>query len=97
MKTKDALLLQIGNMEGKVITRDLARACREHVGKVGDGDPRLELIKGSLLIMFLKRLGGDIKLTVESIDSEPSDYLLKIGQVQYKGEPSLRFWIEEKP
>lgn len=96
MKDKDALLAQIGHMEGKVVTRDLARACREHVGDVGEGVPTLELIKGSLLIMFLKQLGGRMTYTVEQIDNEPADFYLTIESLNYHGKPALRFALKEK-
>ena len=53
----------------------------------------IELLKGQLLILFLKDLGGEKTYSVRRIDNDTRPYLLHMEQLP---GPALRFWLTSK-
>lgn len=95
---KDFLLAQIGHMEGRVVTPELARQCRNLANSPVDSEAALVMqqIQPQLLIMFLRDLGGTKKYTIEDIDDYPAEFNLIFKQIRYKGKPALEFKLKEK-
>lgn len=95
---QDTLLAQIGHMEGRTITRQLAQQCRQlsNAPVMTEVQVVIEQIKSQLLIMFLRDLGGTKKYTIEDIDECPSDYNFMLRQIKYHGKQALEFTLKEK-
>lgn len=90
-----ALLQLIANHEGKVVTRQLAANCRQMIG-VEVTTPEIEMIKNSLLILFLEQLGGEVTYTIDKIDDDPEGKILTLEQTKYHGKPALKFKVRNR-
>lgn len=90
-----SLLQMIANREGQVISRQLAANCRQLIG-VEVTAPEIEMIKNSLLILFLEDLGGEVTYTIDKIDDDPEGKILTLEQTKYHGKPALKFKVRNR-
>lgn len=98
MNQKDFLLQHIGQLEGKVITPELARQCRGLAGEAVS-DPHamvMEAMKSQLLILMLRDLGGRKTYTIAAIDDETSEFNLVLRKRKYHGQDSFEFKLVKK-
>jgi len=95
---KDLLLQHIGQLEGKVVTPELARQCRGLAGVPTDNEAQrvIKMMQGQLLILMLRDLGGKKVYTIDAIDDEPTEFNLTFRQCMYHGKKALEFQLVKK-
>ena len=89
-------LQMIGKMSGETITPQMAMLARDLSGfpMTPAEQAPIELMKGQLLILFLRDLGGEKTYSVREVDDDTREYLLCMEQ---KPGPSFRFYLRKKP
>ena len=95
MNDVQRLLHIIAANEGRVITSRIAEQARHLMGPVeADGSPELEMMKGQLLILMVKQLGGRVSFTIDEIDNGTKNYVL-LMQLS-KNRKSIQFKTRRK-
>ncbi len=90
-----SLLQIIVNNEGKLVTRQLAANARQLIGQEIT-NPEIEMMKNSLLILFLEQLGGTVTYTIDKIDDDPEGKMLMFRQTKYHGKPAFKFEVKQR-
>lgn len=91
MSDKDTLLRKIASLEGQPVPKWLAQACGDIAGYEEHPDSNLsELIKGQLMILMLKDIGGEKTFSVNDIDNGTREFLVAMKGDQVKREITLK-------
>lgn len=95
MNQLELLAQMVANMEGKIVTPQMAMMARDLIGYGNpSGAPELEMLKSQVMMLMLRDLGGRQTYSVKEIDTATRGKLMKMKMV--KNQTAFQFYLDNK-